>query len=90
MLWDEEFLIGSCLLGLYLFFFFSVGRVLRWVFFHKADVVYSYFYFLLQLLWGLSLRIRDLLVAVRLQWSAFYSLQRSLLLVRWLDPILEQ
>lgn len=90
LLWDEEFLIGSCLLGLYLFFFFSVGRVLRWVFFHKADVVYSYFYFLLQLLWGLSLRIRDLLVAVRLQWSAFYSLQRSLLLVRWLDPILEQ
>lgn len=90
LLWDEEFLIGSCLLGLYLFFFFSGGRLLRWVFFHKADVVYSYFYFLLQLLWGLILRIRDLLVAARLQWSAFYGLQRSLFLVCWLDPLLAQ
>lgn len=90
LLWDEEFLIGSCLLGLYLFFFFSGGRLLRWVFFHKADVVYSYFYFLLQLLCGLILRLRDILVAARLLWSALYGLQRSLFLVCWLDPLLSQ
>lgn len=67
LLWDEELLIALCLLGLYAFLFAAGRRLLRWVFFHKADVVYFYFYFLLQLLGGLGTAVEELLEALLVQ-----------------------
>lgn len=84
LFWDEEFLVALGLLGLYGFIFFSGRKVLRFTLFHKAEVVYFYFYFLLEFLSLLGSLAGALLQALVAQWESFYGLQLSLFLVhRW-------
>lgn len=67
LFWDEEFLVALGLLGLYAFLFFSGRKLLRFTLFHKAEVVYFYFYFLLELLGTLSSLAGALLQALQAQ-----------------------
>lgn len=90
LLWDEEFLVALGLLGLYAFLFFSGRRLLRFALFHKAEGIYFYFYFLLELLGALSALVGSLLQALLGQWEAFYGLQLTLLLVHSLEGYLVQ
>jgi len=90
LFWDEEFLVALALLGLYAFFFFSGRRLLRFTLFHKAEGIYFYFYFLLEILGELSALVGSLLQALLGQWEAFYGLQLTLLLVHRLEHYLVQ
>lgn len=90
LFWDEELLVALGLLGLYAFLFFSSRRLLRFTLFHRAEGVYFYFYFLLELLGVLSAQVGALLQALLAQWEAFYGLQLSLFLVHRLDTYVAQ
>jgi len=72
---DEEFLVGLCLLILYAFLFQALRRFLRFIFFHKVDFVYFYFFFLLKLLVFFYESIVALLQFFFLQYSLFFTLQ---------------
>ena len=90
LFFDEELLVGLCLLALYAFIFIAGRRLLRFVFFHKVDFVYFSFYFLLKLLAFFYARISALLQFFLLQGSLFYSLQLTFFFTFCLVRSLEQ
>ncbi len=90
LFFDEEFLVGLCLVALYAFAFLATRRLLRFIFFHKVDFVYFSFYFLLKLLVFFYDRIRALLQFFLLQGSFFYSLQLTFFFTFCLLRSLEQ
>jgi hypothetical protein len=90
LFFDEEFLVGLCLLSLYAFIFLTTRRVLRFIFFHKVDFVYFSFYFLLKVLAFFYARVSALLHFFLLQGSLFYSLQLAFFFTFCLVRSLEQ
>lgn len=66
---DEELLVGFCLLLIYALLFQTLRRFLRFVFFHKVDFVFFYFYFLLKLLEVLYEGLDSLVDFFAEQWS---------------------